>query len=404
MRLLPLFVLVAVACGAQDFVQRGFIDYRSWVYPQEAPNDSGNLVLEGLFRYEFERVLFGNWRITGATDTRLDSHHQVDRRFYVNWSDREAQRPAFSIRRATLVYNKGRFTAEIGKQPVRWGKADILNPTDRFAPRDFLAVVDNEFLNVGAARAIYEGQSNSLEVVVQPRFTPSRTPLLNQRWTVIPDQFQRIPLRDGGSRVPSRPAYGLRWNHLGSGYEASVSVYDGFNHLPLLESSLDPTGINVVRTYPRLRSFGADAAVPLRWFAVKGEGTLFTSPDKRADDYVIYVLQLERQIGELSIVGGYAGEWVAKKRSDLQFAPDRGLAKAFLGRATYTLDPRRSLAIEYAVRENGDGYWIRSEFSRSIGKNWRAIGGYTAIGGNRTDFLGQYRRNSHVHFVLRCSF
>ena len=39
-----------------------------------------------------------------------------------------------------------RSTIEVGRQLVRWGKADILNPTDRFAPRDFLNVVHNEYL------------------------------------------------------------------------------------------------------------------------------------------------------------------------------------------------------------------------------------------------------------------
>ena len=42
--------------------------------------------------------------------------------------------------------HRGPITVVAGKQFIRWGKADILNPTDRFAPRDFMEVVDNEFL------------------------------------------------------------------------------------------------------------------------------------------------------------------------------------------------------------------------------------------------------------------
>ena len=53
--------------------------------------------------------------------------------------------------------------------------------------------------------------------------------------------------------------------------------------------------------------FWADAAVPLRWFTVKTEAAYYTSPDKRQDEYVIYVIQFERQIKELSLV---AGRWV----------------------------------------------------------------------------------------------
>jgi D-serine dehydratase len=42
----------------------------------------------------------------------------------------------------------------VGKQFVRWGKADIVTPTDHFAPRDFLGVIDNEFLPVTGVRGV----------------------------------------------------------------------------------------------------------------------------------------------------------------------------------------------------------------------------------------------------------
>ena len=44
-------------------------------------------------------------------------------------------------------------------------------------------------------------------------------------------------------------------------------------------------------------------------------------------------MQLERQAGEWFFVGGYAGEAVTNRRSILNFSPERGFTKAFLGRA-----------------------------------------------------------------------
>ncbi|HYP13850.1 MAG TPA: hypothetical protein VEQ63_07990 [Bryobacteraceae bacterium] len=389
---------------AQDFVQRGTLEYKGYFFPQLVPNDSAHAVGEALFRYEIEKVLIPNLRLSGATETRLDTHHQVKRKFYVNWSDRELQRPAFSIRRLSFIYNKSGWTVEVGKQAVRWGKADILNPTDRFAPRDFLSVVDTDFLPVTAARAIYEGKSDSFEIVVQPRFTPSRTPLLNQRWTVLPPELEGVPINDLGHRIPGGAQTGARWNHLGRGYEMSLSFYDGHNHLPLLEGQPAILGFDVQRWYPAIRTYGADAAVPLTWFTLKGEGAYFTTTDARADEYLLYVIQLERQVGELSLIGGYSGEWVTDRRSPFQFAPDRGISRSFLGRATYTISSKRSAAVEYAIRQNLDGAWLRSEFSQMLGNNWRAIAGFTLIRGEPTDFLGQYRRNSHFSLILRCNF
>jgi hypothetical protein len=350
---------------------------------------------EALFRYEFSRTLIGPLKIFGTTETRTDTHRQSERRFYVNFGDRRRQRPPFSIRRASVQYNRGRFTAEVGKQLIRWGKADILNPTDRFAPRDFLTVVDAEYLGVLAGRLVYETASDSIELVVQPRFTPSRLPLINQRWSNVPPGIQEL-----GPQYPGGVQYGARWNHLGAGYEASLSYYDGYNHLPLF--AVEPLGVR--RFFPQLRLYGADAAVPLPWLTIKGEAAYFMSKTRDADEYVIYVLQAERQFGEASLVMGYAGEYVTERRNPFDFAPDRGLARSFLGRASYTVDPRRSVAAEWAIRQNGDGVWSRFEYSQVYRKNWRAIAGYTLIRGTPEDFLGQYRRNSHFSLILRYTF
>lgn len=396
---------VATALFAQtDFQQKGYIEYRGYAFPQITYNDSAHFIGEALIRYD---VMYGfgrRFKLQGGTETRTDTHRQTERQFRLNWDDRGIKRPNFSIQRLSAVYNRGPFTFEAGKQLIRWGKTDILNPTDRFAPRDFLSVVDSDVLAVLAGRAIYEGPSDRLEIVVQPYFTPSRMPLLNQRWTVLPEEIQNIPLTDQGSRFPGGAQWGARWNHLGQGYEMSLSFYDGHNHLPLFDGAFSAGGIDLQRYFAQMRMYGADAAIPLEWFTLKAEAGYFTSSTQTADDYVLYVIQAERQVGDWSFVGGYAGEAVTTKRSQIGFVPDRGLAKAFLGRATYSIDTNRNVAVETAIRENGDGLWLRSEYSQAWGQNWRGTAAFTLIRGEPTDFLGQYRRNSFFQLALRYSF
>jgi len=363
-----LILLSAALLQAQDFTQRGFIQTRLVLFPQTAPNDSGHVVDETLFRYEATKTLVPGLRLNFGFDARTDTHLQDERTFRIDFSDRSLRRPAFSIRRLSLLYNRGKFNIELGKQFIRWGKADILNPTDRFAPRDFLSVVDNDFLPVTAARVTYEDGGNTIDFVAQPRFTPSRTPLLNERWTVVPDPFQGVAVTDLGSRIPGGTDVGVRFNHVGKGYEASLCFYDGHNHLPLIDARTSQwfDGVSVQRYYPQLRLYGADLAIPLPWLTIKGETAYFTSTTKQQDEYVLYVIQLERQTGEWSFVGGYAGEVVTDRENPFGFSPDRGLTKAFLGRADYTIDPRRSLAFESAIRQNGDGVWLRFEYSQTF--------------------------------------
>lgn len=398
-------LLLAMLLG-QQFEQRGFVENRILIYPQSAPNDSGHVVDEMLVREEAS-YKFTPWlTVNGAVDARADSHRQTARDWALDADDRSIQRPAFSMRRFSAIIHRGKVTAEIGRQFIRWGKADILNPTDRFAPKDYLSsVVDSDFLGVIASRVTYESGGNTVDLVWQPWFTPSRTPLLNQRWTALPVDAAGVSVQEAGARYPGGSQYGARWNHIGSGYEYSLCFFDGNQNLPSFDAAFTPfpPAVTLRRVYPKLRLYGGDAAVPLPWLTVKGEAAYFTSSTPGAEEYALYVIQGERQVKEWSFVGGYAGRIVTRDAaSPLQFAPDRGFAESFVGRAGLTIDANRSLAVETAVRTEGS--FLRFEYSQLFGQHWRATAGLAWIRGDMADFLGQYRRNSYTSLAIRYSF
>jgi hypothetical protein len=274
-------------------------------------------------------------------------------------------------------------------------------------------------LAVTAARLTYERGADTLDMVFSPRLTPSRLPLAGGRWAPqiasvappgsLPPGASAWPVVVVGSTFPTRPQAGIRWNHVGSGFEYSLSAYDGFNNLPNNQVSVNPIDLRfeVTRTFPVMRMVGGDMAWPFRWFTLKGEAGYFWTTDPATDDYGIYVVQLERQAGEWIVVGGYAGEFVTVTRSALPTplaAYDRGLTKTFLGRASYTLDVNRSVAFEGAVRQNGRGFYVKAEYSQAFGQHWRATATADVIGGALDDFLGQYRRNSSARITLRYSY
>lgn len=392
---------------AQSFTQRGFLETRALVYPQDAPNDSANIVGDALLRWEGQYKATSWLNISGSFDARTDTHRQVARTWPVDWDGRNIQRPALSMRQMSATLHRGKFTAEIGRQFIRWGKTDILNPTDRFAPKDYLAsVVDSDFLGVNALRATYESGANTLDFVWQYRFTPSRTPLLLQRWTVPPPEAEGFALKDGGARYPGGSQYGVRWNHLAQGYEYSFSFVNGYQTLPTFDVTALPVAqptLALTRAYPQLRMYGADAAVPLTWFTVKTEAAYLTSSTPGAQEYLLYVVQLERFVKEWNFVGGYAGSYTTREpATPLQFAPDRGFAKSFVGHAGLTIDTNRSLAFDTAIRANGS--FLKFEYTHAKGQHWRAVAGAAWIRGNMDDFLGQYRRNSYLSLAIRYSF
>ncbi|HOG28819.1 MAG TPA: hypothetical protein PLN93_03135 [Vicinamibacterales bacterium] len=422
------FVLIAAAllpaaAAGQTVSHRGFLEVRGVGYPQTTASDSTRLVGEALVRHEVTAKPAPWLRLEGHADLRGDTHGQTD------WggpalSDRSTKRPALSIRRLDAMLAKGPVSLDLGKQFVRWGKTDILNPTDRFAPRDYLAVVDSEILAVTGGRLTVGLQSNALDLVAA-RFTPSRMPLVENRWSGITGGPAGTAFADGGAAHPARAQLGARWNHVGSGFECSLSAFRGNTHLPVFAAGtpalpggtafppagpppagalVGPAPIRVARAFPEMWMLGADAAVPLSPATIKGEAAFFGSGDARAGEYWLYVIQLERQRGEWVFVGGYAGEAVTRPRAGGAFAPDRGLAKAFLGRASYTIDAARSAAFEGAVRQTGDGAWLRFEYSQASGRHLRLTIRATIIGGAAGDFLGRYARNSHVTVGVRYSY
>jgi hypothetical protein len=370
---------------AQTFSHRGFVEGRGSWFPQEAVNDPVQIVGDLLAR---EELFFKPqpWvQFSGGLDFRANSHDQVEDEWRIDWQDRGILRPRVAVRRLTATLSGGGFTLDAGKQFIRWGRTDILNPTDRFAPRDYLNVIDNEFLPVRGVRASQRLGSQIVEAVWIPELTPSRTPLLDQRWTVVPPEAQDVTFVDQGSIFPEDHQFGVRWRHTGASTELSLSYFDGLNHLPnIIGSSVGESVVEVTRTYPDIRTYGGDVAVPSRLFTFKGEAAYFTSPSSTSEEY--------------------AGESVPKTNDSLPFAPDRGTAKSFIGRAAYTVNPNRTVAIEGAIRQTLAGVYVKGEYSEALGQYLRFTLVGVGIAGEDDDFLGQYHRNSHVSGTLRFSF
>lgn len=406
---LIVFAATASRAAAQSVTHRGFADVKAAVFPEDAPNDTQTFTLDVLVREELTLTASDWLQIAGGMDARASTHEQVNDTWAIDVSDRTPRRPRLSIRRLAATLHRGPVVVDAGKQFIRWGKTDIVTPTDRFAPRDYSYVVDSEFLAVAGVRGMVASAADSLDVVWLPRFTPSRTPHPGKRWTVVPEDLPvPVVLDETAARFPAGSQFGLRWNRTGGGLEWSVSFFDGFNHLPVLDARPAgpeaPPAVILEKRFPALRMYGGDLALPTQWFTLKAEGGYFTSTDAATDDYALYVIQIERQTGEWLVIAGYAGEAVTKRRADRMFAPDRGVARSIVGRASYTIDPVRSLALEGAARENGDGLYVEAEFSEARGEHWRWTVSGTVIAGRDDDFLGQYHRNSHLTASVRYSF
>jgi hypothetical protein len=401
-----LLLVSSAAAQTSGFEQRGFLESQTFLFPQTAPNDSAVALDQALFQWDATYKPAPWFRLSGSFDARADTHRQVDRQAAVSLDDRRIRRPALDMRLLSAQFHKGFLTLEIGRQLIRWGRTDILTPTDRFTPRDYLtAVIASDPLAVNAVRATLSGGNDSLDLVWQPWFTPSRIPLFDQRWNPLPSEVDGLQIVDAGAHYPGGSQEGARWNHVGGQFEFALAYFRGFNNLPLFETQANPAAATLLveRHYANMQMAGGDLAWQFPWVTVAGEAGYFRSSTPGAQDYVLYVVQLERQVREWMLTAGYTGSEIAGGPSTpLQFLPDLEISKSFVGRASLTIDVNRSISIETAVR--GGGSFVRAEYSQAIGNHWRITPVAAWLRGDPTDFLGQYRRNSYLELVVRYSF
>jgi hypothetical protein len=398
--------------SAQTLSQRGFVEAVATGFPQEAPNGASQALAYLTVREElFARPTAVPWiRFALGLELHADTDALVADDWDIDFLERGTERPRLSIRTVAGTITRGSFVVDVGKQFIRWGRTDVINPIDRFAPKDYLNVFDPELLGVTGIRGAAQFGRYTFEAVWLPWFTPSRIPLPGQRWAIEPPDLPDDAIRERAGTPPEGVQQGVRFGYLGDRFEYAVSFFDGFNNLPDIQfdaaspESPVPSALEFERVYPRIRVYGVDSEVPNRWFTIKGEVAYFTAPTGSTDEYLLYVVQLERQVGEWSFIAGYTGDVVTERRVLVSFAPERLLSDSIIARVAYTIDPNRSLEFEALVGRDGAGAYGSIEYTHAYGRHWRATVTANVLGGGSDDFLGQYSRNSHVMAKLRYSF
>jgi hypothetical protein len=192
----------------------------------------------------------------------------------------------------------------IGQQRINWGKADGINPTDFFTPRDFTVLQPMEAdqrLSVPVVRvdaALAEGMTLSL--VGQPVFIESRVPAPPgiAVTTRAPDGFA--------------PQAGLRLSATGDEIDWSICAFHGYLKVPLLDAEIAAGMPAFFFHYPKLDAAGADIAhnfgkwgfrAEAAWLepssedgrsSIRHHGFLVTGVDRGGEDWNVNVQAVAR--------------------------------------------------------------------------------------------------------------
>jgi hypothetical protein len=400
--------VLAAACSAQSgaWSYRGFIDNSLVYYPRTTANDQVQFVNETLLRVEGKLQLPGGFGLSAGLDARSDSDKQVIRAGRFFWDDRTAQRPPFALRTMSIHYTHGPFRIEAGKQLLHWGQMDFSSPTDKLAPRDYLNPTGADSLGAFGVRAIADTGPRSLELLYLPHFTPSRIPLDDRRWLILPSEFDGYSHHSQGVHYPGGGQFGARYHQIVSPYEFSICYFEGFKTLPSFLYDKDPINLNLnyQTLYPKMRLVGVDFAAPWRGLLWKVESAYIDAASPHLASTWTYAVQAEKTGDKWQWAVEFAVDQLTQSKRPNTLDLDRATRDAVSGHVFWTPNPRQTVSAEWFVHPNGDAFVARVLYSRNLYSTLRASGGFLWIGGSQSDALARYNVDSYAMLELRYSF
>lgn len=345
-----------------------------------------------------------------------------------------------------------RFPWEIrlGRQRVRWGKADGISPVDNLNPHDLreflLPEIEERKLPNWMARVRHFSDWFTLEGVYIPFFEPPRLDYFGTDWAMfghIKEVLRQSPLpQDLQARIdhisvtenkpPRRLTtgdWGIRTARTFDGWDVAASYLyaweklphvlnnplthltsDPFHpHLPVLSTERTGSGIDV--EYRRSNIFGLEMETTVNGFGLRGEGAYFdrssfltrdlVSMDKAVLHYVLGVDYLgERdwyvnlQFGH-HVIFGYDQRILYWNRHD--YSMNGEISKEFW-RGNF------EAVIRYYYNFRDKSVMLNPHLVLRYFQNWELTLGLDFFEGSADTFLGQYQNNDQIYCMIRYYF
>lgn len=153
----------------------------------------------------------------------------------------------------------------IGRKVISWGRADLINPTDIVTSRDYtrMFVDDGDLRQAGVlANASYGFGDLTASALWLPEFRPNILPIAG---------MPGLEVKQGTDRLQNNQ-FAIRLDRTGSGFDWSVSYFNGLNRNPGSRlGSLSSNPVFVSAIYNRAQLIGADFATNLGTLGIRGE-------------------------------------------------------------------------------------------------------------------------------------
>lgn len=205
----------------------------------------------------------------------------------------------------------------LGNQIVTWGRTDGFNPTNNITPNDYFFLTpepdDQKLSNFMLRARLRPTHTFDVELLAIPFYRPSvyRYDLFqtDQPATFASLEYPTLQFDKG--------ALAIRANLEESFMGASLSYFVGYNPFygfSLTNFSFIPLGVEFSPTPYFMHTIGADFAIPIKSWIVRGEGALSLTDDyqqqmQTPNPDLSYVVGIERSFFEITAIFQYVGKY-----------------------------------------------------------------------------------------------
>lgn len=220
----------------------------------------------------------------------------------------------FSLREAYADLYLGKFELRAGHSIIAWGRADAVNPTNNLTPQDYF-VRSPEPDDMRLGNFLIRGRYNIL-----PRLRLEAVWVPKYRYSVYRFDLFEMPgyVRFSESPLPSaalaNSSVAVKIDLLFNGFDGSLSWFRGYDPMPGIQPGEIP--IDMYARAFRQQTLGLDFSVGIGSFGVRGEAALREPAAAYRDQIFVpngdlrYVLELDRSIGNFSLMAMYMGQYV----------------------------------------------------------------------------------------------
>ena len=390
----------------------GFIEYR--IYPYFHHNRDDHMVVnEAVGELKIQDKLGSYFDFLVAPRFIIDDDNMstgaID-----EWVDDDIKRNIFNINEWFLRFKKDHFSASIGKQIYAWGTADLFNPTDNLNARDFTDFIENEKIGALSLDMNYALRNWKFEFVMIPFFTPARLPLLNKRWSPLPEDFPlAVDERDIPAKSLENAQYASRISTTIGGWDLSASYYYGFEGIPTGLISM-PIPMSVTPIYDKVRICGADFSTTIKGFEVHGETAYYRRDNKDRNDYLQFISGFNYTFSDIirdqdaKVTLEYARDEIVRSGDNTARYADLELSHPFrnsvMTKLEYEFSYSKRIEISSVYNVNHEDFIIEPKFCYKPNDSWDFEVGFDILDGRSDSLFGAYARNDRGFVRTKYSF